>query len=99
MHLDLVAFADADELAGNMAAEGPEGIAHAVGEPPFNLPHFKMHNHFRRMVAMDRRRDIRRVGENRVLLANNGIVEIVFAGGRVGGPREQDRRQRPAFPK
>jgi hypothetical protein len=49
---------------------------------------FKMHNHFRRMVAMDRRRDIRRVDENRILLANNGIIEIVFAGGRVGGPRE-----------
>jgi hypothetical protein len=55
-----------------------------------------MHNHFRRMVAMDRRRDIRRVGENRILLANNGIVEIVFAGGREGGASDEDRRQRCA---
>ena len=58
-----------------------------------------MHDDFGRMIAMDRRRQVRRVGENRILLADNGIVEIVFPGGREGWPREQDRRQRRAFPK
>ena len=96
MHLDLVALADADELAGHMAAEGPEGIAHAVGEPPFELPHFEMHDDLGRVVAMDRRRDVRRVGENRVLLADDRIVEIVLAGSRVSGPSDEDRRQRRA---
>ena len=96
---NVYSHADADELAGNVAAEGPEGIAHAVGEPPFTLPHFKMHNQLSSHGPdgsaaghSARRRD-------RILLANNGIVQIVFAGGRVGGPREQGRRQRRAFPK
>ena len=96
MHLDLVALADADELAGHMAAEGPEGVADAVGEPPFELPHFEMHDDLRRVVAMDRRRDVRRVGQNGVLLADDRIVEIVFAGGRESGAGDEDRRQRCA---
>ncbi len=55
MHLDLVALADADELAGHMAAEGPEGVADAVGEPSHDFPHFEMHDDLGGMVAMDRR--------------------------------------------
>jgi hypothetical protein len=49
-----------------------------------------------RVVAMDRRRDIRRVGENRILLADNGIVEIVVAGRRVSGRGGKNRGQRRA---
>ena len=99
MQLDLVALADADELARHLAAEGPEGIADAVGEPAFDSLHFEMHDHLGRVVAMDRRRHIRRVGENGVFLADDRIVEILFAGGRESGPREQDSRQRQRLTK
>ena len=99
MHLDEVALADADELARNMAAESPEGVADPIGEPPFELPHFEMDHDLGRVVAMDRRRHIRRVGENGVFLADDRIVEIVLAGGGQGGPGEEDRRQRHARPK
>ena len=93
MHLDLVALADADELARNMAAESPEGVADPVGEPPFELPHFEMDDDLGRVVTMDRRRDIRRVGENRVLLADDRIGEVVLARSPVSGPGHEDRRQ------
>ena len=81
MHLDLVALADADELAGHVAAEGPEGVADAVGEPSLELPDFQMHDDLGRVIAMDRRRHVRRVGQDRVLLADDRLGEIVLARG------------------
>ena len=96
MHLDLVALADANELAWHMAAESPERIADAVGKPPFELPDFQMHDDLGRVIALDRRRDIWRVGQNRVLLADNRIVEIVVAGGSESRPGHEDRGQHRA---
>ena len=55
MHLDLVALAYADEFAGHVAAEGPEGVADAVGELSHDFPHFEMHDDLGGTVAMDRR--------------------------------------------
>ena len=52
MELDLVALADANELARHVAAESPERIADAVGKPPFELPHFEIDDDLGRMVAL-----------------------------------------------
>jgi hypothetical protein len=51
MHLDLVALADANELAGHVAAEGPEGIADAVSKPPLQLANLEMDDDLGRMIA------------------------------------------------
>ena len=96
MHLDLVALADANELARHMPAERPERIADAVGKPPFELPDFQMHHDLRRMLPVDRRRNVRRVGQSRVLLADNGIVEVILARCPESGPGDEDRSQRRA---
>ena len=89
MKLDLVAFADADEFARHMAAESPECVAHAVGKPPFDFPDLQMHDDLGRMIALDRRRNIWRIGQDRVFLANNRSVEVLFARGAESGAGKQ----------
>ena len=68
-------------LPGHVAAECPERVAHAVGEPPLELPNFEMHDDLRRMVALDRRRNVGRVGQDGILDADDRIGEVFFARG------------------
>ena len=77
-------------------AEGPEGVAHAVGEPALDFPYFQMHDDFGRMVAMDRRRHVRRVGHRRVLRADDRIGEVFFARGAHGRAGDEDGGERDA---
>ena len=93
MHLDLVALAHPDELARHVAAKCPERVPHAVGKPPFQLPNLEMHDDLGRMVAVDRRGHVRRVGQDGVLLADNRIGEVLVARGAVGRPGGEHRRQ------
>ena len=79
VHLDFVALPDADELAGHVAAERPERVADAVGEPPLELPNFEMHDDLRRMVAINGRRDVGRVGQHGILDADDRIGEVLLA--------------------
>ncbi len=91
MHLDLVALADTDELAGHMAAEGPERVADAVGEPTFQLSHFQMDDNFRRMIAMDGGRNVGCVAQHGVLDADNRISEVLLARRRKDRAGEEGR--------
>ena len=75
-------------LPGHVSAEGPERVAHAVGEPPLQLADFQMDDDLGRVIAMDRRRDVGRVGQDRVLNADDRIGEILFARGRESGASE-----------
>ena len=75
-------------LPGHVSAEGPEGIAHAVGKPPLQLPDFEMHDDLGRVVAMDRRRHVRRVRQDRVLDPDDRIGEVLLTRGRESGASE-----------
>jgi hypothetical protein len=44
-----------------VAAESPEGVTHAVGEPTLHLADFQMDDDLGGMIAMDRGRDVGRV--------------------------------------
>jgi hypothetical protein len=98
MHFDEVTLADADELARHVAAEGPEGIAHAVGEPPLQFADFQVNDDLGRMIAVDRRGHVRRIGQHGVLFADDRLSEVFRAGGGESGPREQgegENEERP----
>jgi hypothetical protein len=89
MHLDLVALADADELAGHMAAEGPEGVADAAGEPPHDFPHFEMHDDLGGMVVMDRRgtfgASVSTVSSEPTIARKSAIAARISAADRMSG--------------
>ena len=91
VELHLVALADADELAGHMTAEGPEGVAHAVGEPSFDFLDLEMHDDLGRVVTGYRRRDVRGVGQDRVLFADDRVGQVLFARGGIGADGEHRR--------
>jgi hypothetical protein len=67
VELDHVALADADERAGDAAAVGPEGVFDAVGQAAHDLEHLQVDDDARRILAVDRRRHVRRGGEDRLL--------------------------------
>ena len=97
--LHQVALAHPDELAGHHPAEGPEGVFHPVGQPAAQLAGFQMHNHFRRVVARDGRRDMRGDGQDRLLDSgdrNHGRGVFVRAGrdGRGGQRAHQDELEK-----
>ena len=94
MELDFVALADADELAGHVAAESPEGVTHAVGKPPLELADLQMDDDLGRVIAMDRRRNVRRVRQHRGLFAHDRIGEVLVARGGKGRARKQRGRNR-----
>ena len=56
MEFDEIAFADADEFAGDAATEGPESVIDAVGEAPAQFAYFQVNDDFGGVIAMDRRR-------------------------------------------
>ena len=58
-----------DELAGDAAAESPEGVIHTVGHPFDHLGDLDLDLHIGRMLAGDRRRNVRRIGQDRDFLA------------------------------
>ena len=58
--IDQIASPDAHEAAGHGAAEGPEGVVHAVREAFDHFSHFEVDDDFGGMIARDRRRHMRR---------------------------------------
>jgi len=69
MELDIIALADADELAGDFSAEGPEGIADAIRQPAFDFLDLEIDDHLGGMGALNRRRNQRGVSQDGMLLA------------------------------
>ena len=84
MHLDQIALAHADEFAGNLAAEGPERIADAIGQPAFDFLDLEMDDHLGRVLARDGRRNVGRVGEDGVFLADDFFGGVFLAAGAPG---------------
>ena len=62
--LDEVALAHADEGPGHVAAVGPEEVLDAVGEPLDDLADLEVDDDLGRVTARDRRRHVRRLGED-----------------------------------
>jgi hypothetical protein len=50
MEFNQIPFAHADEFSRHLAAEGPEEMLHAVGQPPHDLAHLHLHDHLRGML-------------------------------------------------
>ena len=82
MHLDQIALAHADEFAGNLAAESPEGIADAIGQPAFDFLDFEMDDHLGRVFPRDGRRNRGRVGQDGVFLADDFFGGVFLAAAR-----------------
>ena len=85
MELDRVALAHADEAAGHGAAEGPERVAHALGDLLLDLADFEFDDHLGRMSAVRRRRHVRGRGQHRVYGRSDRGTLIPFHRGRGGG--------------
>jgi hypothetical protein len=103
MKLHEIALTHADEQSGHLAAERPEKIIHAVGHALHHLAHFEVHMDFRRVLALDRRRHIRRDGEHGLFLADDfGIGALRLRPGKRGSAysrrlrRECGRHERQA---
>ena len=71
MKFDEVAFADADKTAGNIAAECPEDILDAIGQSFGKFLDFEVDDDFRRVLARNRRRHIRRFRQHGIFHADN----------------------------
>src|SRR5689334_501506 len=87
MELNLIAFANADETAGDIATKRPENILHAVREIFGDFANFKINDHLRGILSRDRGRYIRRLGQDGVFHTTNirvsrqGRTEASQAGG------------------
>ena len=82
--LDEVAFADADETAGHIAAERPEEILDAIGDPLDDFLHFEIHDDLGGVLARDGRRHERRRGQHGLFFTNDVGRVRLGPGGRLG---------------
>ena len=91
-----VAFADADETAGNIAAKRPEHILDAIGEPLGKLLDFEVDDDARRVFARNRRRHIRRFRQHGVFHADGFriIGSSIEHRGRLASRRACDNGKR-----
>src|SRR5262245_7761098 len=64
MELHLVAFADANEAAGNLTAESPEDIFHTVGQSFRHFANFEVNNYPGGEGAGDGWRNVWRLGQH-----------------------------------
>ena len=93
MEFDEIAFADADEFAGDAATEGPESVIDAVGEAPAQFAYFQVNDDFGGVIAMDRRRYAGGKSGLRVFLADDPIPDVlVLGGGQRGRSRNRNKR-------
>ena len=91
VELDEVALADADELARDLAAKGPERVANTVGDRHLDFRDLETDDHLRRVLPGDRRRHGRRVGQYGSLLALNRLLDVLIGpSGRRGNERERE---------
>ena len=80
VELDRVALAHADELAGHLAAEGPERVVDAVGDRHLDFLHLELDDDFRRLRARHRGRDLRRRRQLRLDRVTLRRTEVTFGG-------------------
>src|SRR5690606_28839136 len=79
VELHRVALAHADEAAGHGAAEGPEGVGDALGDLHVDLADLELDLDLGRVVAVGRRRYVRRRGQHGLDDVALGRAEIALA--------------------
>ncbi len=84
LELNEIPLTDADEFPRHTAPEGPERVIHPVGHFHHLFHHLQLHNHLGRVLAGDRRRNHRWVGQDGNLLTLDPRWENQLATGDHG---------------